>query len=71
MSSNVDPLPLLKAKLDELERVVRLRFEPTLHERPPVGAERAPEREPPVQPAGKDAPSAFRNFISRFFWSRG
>jgi len=71
MASNVDPLPLLKAKLDELERVVSSRFQPRLLDRPPAGAERAPGREPPVQLAVKDAPGAFRTFIARFFGSRG
>jgi len=70
MSENLDPLPLLKAKLDELERVVRVRFEPRTVERQATLANAAPVRELPVQEPSRDTPGALMSFIARLFGSK-
>ena len=69
---NSDALESLKAKLDELERVVRLQFEPVPVERHGSGKPHAqtPAEATELRGGQRETSGAFMNFWARLFRDR-
>jgi len=70
MSVDTDPQLRLKAKLDELENIVRTRLEPRVGAQQKGWSEQAPPRDTRVLEAPREAISAFRALLTRFFGGR-
>jgi hypothetical protein len=76
MSAHPDPLPSLRAKLDELETIVRRRFEPKVAAHAHMWTEGGPVRAPAedsiatLQGVDPRQTGTFMNLLARFFGGR-